>query len=89
MKGDAKNVMDALNSLEANWSKVGHIIADAQILLQKFMYCEINHVSHKANYVAHNLAKLAAQSSFERQWKDESPNCILEIIRVEQIALSH
>jgi hypothetical protein len=89
MEGDAKNVVDALNSLEANWSKVGHIIADAQILLHKFMYYEIKHVSREANYAAHNLAKLAACSGYERQWRDESLNCISGIIRVEQIALSY
>jgi hypothetical protein len=53
------------------------------------MYCAINYVSRKANFAAHNLAKLVAQLGFERQWKDESPDCILEIIRVEQIVLSH
>ena len=57
-------------------------------MLHNFMYCEINHVSREANYAIHNLAKLAAQSGLERQWKDDSPDCIFEIIQVEQIALS-
>jgi hypothetical protein len=33
LEGDAKNIVDALNSGEANWSKVGHIIADAQTMM--------------------------------------------------------
>jgi hypothetical protein len=49
-------------------------------MMQTFMYCVINYVSRKANFAAHNLAKLAAQLGFERQWKDESLDCILEII---------
>jgi hypothetical protein len=67
---------------------VGHIIEDAQTMMQTFMYCVINYISCEANF-AHNLAKLVAQSDFEREWKDESPDCILEIIQVEQITLSH
>jgi ribonuclease HI len=89
LEGDAKNVVTALNLKEANWSKGGHIIADAQVLLQNFLFCEINYVSRVRNNAAHNLAKLAARLGFERQWREECPDCISEIIRVEQIALSH
>jgi ribonuclease HI len=89
LEGDAKNVADALRSLEANWSKSGHINADAKLLLHDFIHWEINYASREANFVAHNLAKLAAFLGLGRQWVDEIPNCISEIIRVEQVALPH
>ena len=89
LEGDAKNVVTALNSKEVNWGKGGYIIADAQVLLQNFLFCDINYISHERNQAAHNLAKLAARLGFERQWREECPDCISEIIRVEQIALFH
>jgi hypothetical protein len=89
LEGDAKNVVDALLSLEANWSKSGHIIAEAQLLLQDFIYWEIKYVSREANFAARNLAKLAAILGLERQWMDEIPDFISEIIRGEQVSLPH
>jgi ribonuclease HI len=89
LEGYAKNVVDALLSLEANWSKSGHIIAEAQLLLQDFIYWEIKYVSREANFAAHNLAKLAAILGLERQWMDEIPDFISEIIRGEQVSLPH
>jgi ribonuclease HI len=89
LKGDAANVVKALNSKTEDWSRSGHIIKDACFLKQQFLFCEIIYVGRKGNNVAHNLAKLAASMGLERQWRDECPDCISEIIREEQIALSH
>jgi ribonuclease HI len=93
LEGDTKNTVDALLSSEANWSKSGHIIADAQLLLRRhscdFIYWEIKYVSREANFAAHNLAKLAAILGLERQWMDDIPDFISEIIRGEQVSLPH
>jgi ribonuclease HI len=89
LEGDAKNVVDALLSSEANWSKSGHTIADAQLLLQDFIYWEIKYVSREDNFAAHNLAKLAALLGLERQWMNEISDCILEIILGEEVVLPH
>jgi ribonuclease HI len=48
LEGDAKNVVDALLPLEANWSKSGHIIADTQLLLQDFIFWEIKYVHRES-----------------------------------------
>jgi ribonuclease HI len=66
LEGDAKNVVDALNSIDANWSKISHIVEDAKILLQKFTSWEVTFVNCEANFGAHNLAKLAAQMGMKR-----------------------
>ena len=76
LEGDAKNVVGALNSLEANWSRIGYIAADAKVLLPTFTHWEVQYVSHDTNFAAHNLAKLAAQLGIK------IVDCISEIIRV-------
>jgi ribonuclease HI len=35
---DAKNVVDALNAMEKNCVKFGHLITDTKVLLQKFSH---------------------------------------------------
>jgi ribonuclease HI len=70
LEGDAKNIVNALNSVGTSWSKGGQIIADAQVLLQKFLFYKVKYVSREGNNVAYNLAKLAARLSLERQWRD-------------------
>jgi hypothetical protein len=47
------------------------------------------YIGREGNNIAHNLAKLAVCLGLEIQWRDECPDFISEIIRVEQIALSH
>jgi hypothetical protein len=89
LEGDAKNVVDALNFLEANWSRIGHIVADAKVLLLTFAHWEVQYVSRDTNFAAHNLAKLAARLGIERKELGEIPDCILEIILIEQSALTH
>jgi ribonuclease HI len=32
LEGDAKNVVDGLNSMEKNWSRMGHLVVDARNL---------------------------------------------------------
>lgn len=88
VEGDAKNVVEALNSSEINWSNSGHLAANAQLLLQKFTQWKVQFVSREANFAARNLAKLAAQMGLNRTWLGEISDCISEIIRVEQIAVS-
>jgi ribonuclease HI len=44
IKGDAKNVVDALRSKTANWSKFNHVVANAKLLCNRFDAWEINHM---------------------------------------------
>jgi ribonuclease HI len=88
LEGDAKNVVDALNAMEKNCGKFGHLIADAKVLLQKFSHWEVKFVKRDANGAAHSLMKLAAQVGLERKWRGEILDYISEIIRVEQFDLS-
>jgi ribonuclease HI len=64
LEGDAKNVVDAMNYGEANWSKIGHLVEDAKILLNTFTHFEVNFVGGEANFAAHAFSKLAARPFF-------------------------
>ena len=66
LEGDATNVVKALNSIEVDWSKSGHIIEDARFMEQQFLFCEIIYVGREGNNVAHNFAKQAARLGLER-----------------------
>ena len=85
---DAKNVVDTLNSMEDNCSKIGHIVSNAKVLPQKFTHWKVKFVRRDANGAAHSLVKLAAQVGLERKWLRGILDCISEIIPVEQIAIS-
>jgi hypothetical protein len=86
--GDAKNVVDAMNYGDANWSRIGHLVEDAKILLNTFTHFEVNFVGREANFAAHDFPKLVARLGIERKWLGEILVCISEIIRVEQFVPS-
>ena len=84
MEGDATNVVAALNSRGQNWSRTGHLIEDARVLLERFTTWDIHYVGRSANFAAHNIAKLAANMGINKEWSGEIPNCISDVIRREQ-----
>lgn len=88
LEGDAKLVVDAVNSGEANWSRIGHLMEDLKMLLCTFTQWEVRHVRRQANFAAHSLAKMAAHSGLDWTWLKEISNCISDIIRIEQSSLS-
>ena len=77
--------MDALNVLEENCGKFGHLIADTKVLLQCFTHWEVKFVKRDANGAAHSLAKLAAQVGLDRKWLGDIPDCISDIIRIGNV----
>jgi ribonuclease HI len=84
VEGDAKNVVEAINSAGKNWSKIGHIVEDMQYLLRNFTQWKVDVVSRDANNAAHTLAKLAVSHGENRTWLGVIPECICEIVLAEQ-----
>jgi ribonuclease HI len=84
MEGDAKNVMDALNSKKENWSRMRHLVAGARTLLNGFNNWDINYVRRNVNFAAHHIAKMAVNVGIDKEWLGEIPDCILNIIQGEQ-----
>ena len=86
VEGDAKNVVEAINSAGKNWSKIGHIVEDMQQLLRNFTQWKVDVVSRDANNAAHTLAKLAVSQGVNRLWMGVIPECIRQIVLAEQSA---
>ena len=80
LEGDAKIVVDALNSREENWSRTRHLVVDARNLLNGFNQWDIKYVGRNANFVAHHIAVMAVNMGIKREWLGEIFYCILEII---------
>jgi ribonuclease HI len=88
MEGDAKLIVDAVNSNTTTWSRFGHIIDDTRRILDGFIRWKCNHVRREANEAAHRLAKAATMDVSDRIWRDTTPNCISDIVLMERLALS-
>ena len=88
MEGDAKQIVDAVNSNTSSWSRFGHIIDDTRRILGEFTRWTCNFVRREANEAAHWLAKAAIRNVNDRIWRDTTPNCIRDIVSMERLALS-
>jgi ribonuclease HI len=55
--GDAKTVIDAVNSEEPDWSRIGHLISDICSNLQEFSLWKFSYVSRENNRTVHELAR--------------------------------
>ncbi|XP_059436153.1 uncharacterized protein LOC132169082 [Corylus avellana] len=87
LEGDAKVVVDAVNSLLPDESATGHLTKDLRIALHSFTSWELGYVRKEGNNVAHILASLAVQNEMDRVWFYEPPDCIRETLHTEALAL--
>jgi hypothetical protein len=88
LEGDAKIIVDALNSDERILSRYGHLVEDTRSILQSFPSWKCDFVHREANEAAHRLAKAATTYISDRMWWNYTPDCISDIILVERTALS-
>ncbi|XP_059441991.1 uncharacterized protein LOC132174335 [Corylus avellana] len=87
LEGDAKVVVDAVNSLLLDKSATGLLTEDLCIALCSFSSWELGYVRREGNKVAHILASLALQNEMGRVWIYEPPDCIRETLHAEVLAL--
>ena len=57
LEGDAKQIVDAVNSSSTSWSRFGHLIDDTRRFLESFPQWKCQFVRRGANEAAHQLAK--------------------------------
>jgi ribonuclease HI len=88
LKGDSKQIVDAIAGKGSYWCKYGHIIGDINEVIKGFRRCEVRHVRREANEAAHVLAKSAIRTKEEKIWLEEIPSIIIDIVNQEQAALS-
>ena len=82
--GDAKLVVEGVLTNTPDWSTEGHIINAIRKQIFSFQQWKMTHVTRGANQIAHALAKMGATQGIENEWFSDPPNCIRELITVEQ-----
>jgi ribonuclease HI len=88
LEGDAKQVVDAINSPTMVWNRFGHLVEDTRRILHSLTSWKCTFVNREANEAAHGLARAAITNVSDRFWRDSTPNCISDIVLMEQLALS-
>lgn len=82
--GDAKAIVEGVNSDEQDWSKKGNIIDGIRSTVQGFTHWTFSHFHREANQVAHELARLAITQNRDELWFSNPPNCIQRLIASEK-----
>lgn len=85
LEDDAKLVVEAICSTERNMTRHGHIVTNTQQILNPLRGWQCLHVRRNANTTAHRLAKVA-KHNFMEVWLEDSPDCICDVILMEQSA---
>jgi hypothetical protein len=86
-EGDAKAIIDAINSSDCDLSSLGHIVADVRVGVEGLSQWQFTFVRRNGNLAAHTLSKFATLYALDRTWRDERPDCIKETIFLGQSAL--
>lgn len=84
LEGNAMQVVKGVNSMEQNWSWFGHLVAEMRTILHSLAPWRCCHVSRNGNTTTRFLAKLAVHHVTDFTWREEIPNCIHDVILLEQ-----
>lgn len=61
-QGDAKSVVDAVNCVEDDRSRMGHVMEDLKVEVQSILQWKMSFIKREGNNVAHVLAKYMVHS---------------------------
>ena len=85
--GDAKSVVDAVNSEEQDWSRGGNVTEAIRAQIRSHPRWSFTYSNREANRVAHVLARWAIQQNRDARWSFEAPTCVQELIVSEKPVL--
>jgi ribonuclease HI len=80
LKGDARQVVDDVNSRTPKHDVSGRFVEGIIMEMQGLRGVSISHVSRDANNVANQLAKEASTKEMDCVWLEECPNFILNVV---------
>lgn len=80
VESDSQVVVSMINSGVAPISNVGLVISDILDLVNASPFCCVCFAPHKANMVAHCLAKLGLSNVFDSFWMEEVPPCMALVV---------
>ncbi|KAK0607982.1 hypothetical protein LWI29_023530 [Acer saccharum] len=66
IESDAAMVVGWINNSRKIDSEVGLVIEEIRLMVQGMIGCTVNYASRKANFVAHNIAKLALSNNKDK-----------------------
>jgi hypothetical protein len=78
LEGDALEVVEAITKEGNCWTVYGQVVNDIKEELRTWQGWAFQHVSRRANGVAHQLAQLAFMHGVGREWRAEFPLCVDE-----------
>ncbi|XP_042958083.1 uncharacterized protein LOC122293615 [Carya illinoinensis] len=85
LEGDAKRVVDGLQSKAMDWSLGGCLIEDAKRVLDSSVDWTASHVHREANMAAHQLAKVATEMVEDVYDVERCPSCVFHIVHREMM----
>jgi ribonuclease HI len=80
LEGDAKQVVDDVNSRTPNHDVAGHFVEGIIMEMQGLRQVSISHVGRYANNIAHLLVKEASTKEIDYVWLEDCPNFILHVV---------
>ncbi|XP_062147743.1 uncharacterized protein LOC133856702 [Alnus glutinosa] len=80
LKGDAKQVVEDVNSASLNLNAAGHFVDGIKKEILGLRHASVVHVGREANNVAHCLVKEASTHVIDNVWLEEIPSFILHIV---------
>jgi ribonuclease HI len=84
-EGDAKGVVDRINSAEVDRGWMGQVISDIKLEISALEGWRVQFVRREDNKAAHILAQMTVQHDLTHVWDRSPPACLQEVIELEQI----
>ena len=81
-------VINAVNSSEPDWSSLGMLAEDIKHEQQALPQWSFSFVRRDGNNAARILSRLATKSFLDQMWLHEPPECISDILQMEQFVPS-
>ena len=82
-EGDAKLVVNSVNSSQVDNSWMGHVVEDIKVEVQAFHQWQISFVRREGNQVANLLAKYAVKHFENNLWLSMPLDCIRDALLLE------
>lgn len=88
-EGDVKSISEVVNSLVADLSRIGHLVDDLRLELNKIPHWKMTYVCRENNRAAHVLARKATSKEMDGLWLQNFPEWLTKIIVSKHNALFH
>lgn len=80
LEGDAEIIIKALLAGDTNHTAYEHVINDAFVLADGFLFCSFSHVKRLCNSVAHFLARRSKFGNEFQVWIESIPDDIAPLV---------